>query len=60
MKRFGLTGLGIAVGFCAGLALLPMAHGADSDSQSAYQALDRFGQAFAKFTRAMSKHPTTG
>jgi carboxyl-terminal processing protease len=48
MKRFGLTGLGIAVGFCAGVALLPMAHGADSDSQSAYQALDRFSQAFVK------------
>jgi carboxyl-terminal processing protease len=47
MTRYGLTGIGIAVGFCAGLALLPMAHGADSASQSAYQALDRFGQAFA-------------
>ena len=42
MKRYGLTGLGIAVGFCAGVALLPMAHGADSDSQSAYQALDEY------------------
>jgi carboxyl-terminal processing protease len=48
MKRFGLTGLGIAVGFCAGVALLPLAHGADSNSQSAYQALDRFSQAFVK------------
>jgi carboxyl-terminal processing protease len=47
MTRYGLTGIGIAVGFCAGLALLPMAHGAEGDSQSAYQALDRFGQAFA-------------
>src|SRR5580658_10519068 len=47
MTRYGLTGIGIAAGFCAGLALLPVAHGADSDSQSAYQALDRFGQAFA-------------
>jgi carboxyl-terminal processing protease len=48
MTRYGLTGIGIAVGFCAGLALLPLAHGADSDSQSAYQALDRFGLAFVK------------
>src|ERR1700722_20341184 len=47
MKRVGLTGIGIAAGFCAGLALLPMARGADGSSQSAYQALDRFGQAFA-------------
>jgi len=47
MKRYALTGIGIAVGFCAGLALLPVAHGADNESQSAYQALDRFGQAFA-------------
>jgi carboxyl-terminal processing protease len=47
MTRYALTGIGIAAGFCAGLALLPMAHGADTDSQSAYQALDRFGQAFA-------------
>ncbi|MGD0144292.1 MAG: peptidase S41, partial [Rhizomicrobium sp.] len=47
MKSYALTGLGIAAGFCAGLAMLSVAHGADSDSQSAYQALDRFGQAFA-------------
>jgi carboxyl-terminal processing protease len=47
MKRYALSGICIAVSFCAGLALLSVAHGANSDSQSAYQALDRFGQAFA-------------
>jgi carboxyl-terminal processing protease len=47
MKRYALSGTCIAVGFCGGLALLSVAHGAGSDSQSAYQALDRFGQAFA-------------
>ncbi len=48
MNRTALTGLGVAAGFCAGLALLPLARGADDpQSHSAYQALDRFGQAFA-------------
>jgi carboxyl-terminal processing protease len=46
MKRYLLMGTGIAVGFVAGLAVLARADTAP-DSDSAYHALDRFGQAFS-------------
>jgi carboxyl-terminal processing protease len=50
-----LLSLGLAVGFLGGLILLPIARGATGgDSQSAYQALDRFGAAFAA---ARSNYP---
>jgi carboxyl-terminal processing protease len=48
LKRVALTGLGVALGFSAGLALLPLAYGAgDGDMTSAYKELNRFGDAFA-------------
>ncbi|HEX9159002.1 MAG TPA: S41 family peptidase [Rhizomicrobium sp.] len=48
MRRTTLVSLGLAAGFAGGLILLPIARSAtDPDSQSAYQALDRFGAAFA-------------
>src|SRR5437763_4850193 len=43
-----LLSLGLAAGFISGVILLPIARSATGgDSQSAYQALDRFGAAFA-------------
>jgi carboxyl-terminal processing protease len=58
MKRIALTGLGAALGLCAGLALLPLAYGAaDGDMGSAYHELDRFGEAFAK-VRSQYVEPT--
>ena len=51
MGRIALTAFGAAAGFALALLALPMARSADSDPQSAYRALDRFGQAFA-VTRA--------
>jgi carboxyl-terminal processing protease len=43
-----LVSVGLAAGFAGGLILLPIARSATGgDSQSAYQALDRFGAAFA-------------
>ena len=46
MTRFAFTAAGMAAGFIAGLAVI--AHADTSpDSESAYHALDRFGQAFA-------------
>src|SRR5579862_688595 len=48
VRRAALVSLGLAAGFAAGLILLPVARSATgADSQSAYQALDRFGAAFA-------------
>ena len=44
MKSIALTGLGIVVGLCAGLAY----GAADGDMSTAYHELDRFGEAFAK------------
>jgi len=47
-RRIALVSLGLAAGSAGGLILLPIARSAtDGDSQSAYQALDRFGAAFA-------------
>jgi carboxyl-terminal processing protease len=46
MTRFAFTAAGAAVGFIAGLAVLAHADTAP-DSESAYHALDRFGQAFS-------------
>lgn len=46
MKRYALTLSGAFVGFLAGLAVIAGADGAE-DTQSAFKALDRFGQAFA-------------
>jgi carboxyl-terminal processing protease len=47
-RRTVLVSLGLAVGFAGGLMVLSIARGApDTGSQSAYQALDRFGAAFA-------------
>jgi carboxyl-terminal processing protease len=48
MKPWALTALGALAGLAGGLVVLPMAQGAaDADIQSAYTALDRFGDAFA-------------
>jgi carboxyl-terminal processing protease len=48
LRSTALLSLGLAAGFVGGLILLPIARSAtDPDSQSAYQALDRFGAAFA-------------
>ena len=48
IRRAVFLSLGLAAGFAGGLLLLPIARSAtDTDSQSAYQALDRFGAAFA-------------
>jgi carboxyl-terminal processing protease len=48
VQRAGLAALGAAAGFIGALLALPLAGGAsDSDSQSTYQALNRFGAAFA-------------
>ncbi len=48
MKPWALTALGVLAGLAGGLAVLPMAEGADdANVQSAYMALDRFGDAFA-------------
>ncbi|MGH6889377.1 MAG: S41 family peptidase [Rhizomicrobium sp.] len=48
MQCVALAALGAAAGFAGALLILPIAGGAsDSDSQSAYRALDRFGEAFA-------------
>ncbi|HLY04434.1 MAG TPA: S41 family peptidase [Rhizomicrobium sp.] len=48
VRRAALLSLGLAAGFAGGLVLLPIARSAtDTDSQSAYQSLDRFGAAFA-------------
>ena len=46
MTRFAFTAAGVAAGFIAGLAVLARADTAP-DSESAYHALDRFGQAFS-------------
>lgn len=46
MKRWALMGASMACGFVAGVAVLAAANGAE-DPQSAFHALDRFGQAFA-------------
>src|SRR5947209_1811751 len=47
-RRTVLVSVGLAVGFAGGLMVLSIARGApDTGSQSAYQALDRFGAAFA-------------
>jgi carboxyl-terminal processing protease len=47
-RRVTLVSLGLAVGFAGGLILLPFARSSTGDdTQSAYQALDRFGAAFA-------------
>ncbi len=52
MQRAGLAALGAAAGFLGAFIVLPLAGGAaDSDSQTTYQALNRFGAAFAA-TRA--------
>jgi len=48
MKPWALTALGGLAGLAGGLAVLPLAQGADdANVQSAYAALDRFGDAFA-------------
>lgn len=48
MKSWALTALGAVAGLAGGLAILPIAQGADdANVQSAYMALDRFGDAFA-------------
>jgi carboxyl-terminal processing protease len=48
VRSTALLSLGLVSGFVGGLVLLPIARSATSgDSQSAYQALDRFGAAFA-------------
>lgn len=48
MKPWTLTTLGAIGGAALGLVVLPLAQGAeDSDLQSAYRALDRFGDAFS-------------
>lgn len=48
MQRAGIAALGAAAGFLGAFLVLPLAGGAaDSDSQSTYQALNRFGAAFA-------------
>ena len=48
MKAWMLTALGAGAGAAAGLAVLPLAQGAEEPGvQSAYQALDRFGEAFS-------------
>jgi len=48
VRSTALLSLGLVAGFVGGLVLLPIARSATSgDSQSAYQALDRFGAAFA-------------
>src|SRR5215472_4247257 len=48
VRRWTLLSVGLAAGFVGGLVLLPIARSAtDADSQSAYQALDRSGAAFA-------------
>jgi carboxyl-terminal processing protease len=48
MKPWALTALGGLAGLAGGLAVLPVAQGAgDTDVQSAYTSLDRFGDAFA-------------
>jgi carboxyl-terminal processing protease len=48
MKSWALTALGALAGLVGGLAVLSMARGADDPNvQSAYTALDRFGNAFA-------------
>ena len=46
MTRIAFTATGVAVGFIAGLAVLARADTAP-DSESAYHALDRFGQALS-------------
>jgi carboxyl-terminal processing protease len=46
MKRFAFIGFGIALGVLSGLAVIAAANGTE-DPQSAFHALDRFGQAFA-------------
>lgn len=48
MRAWSLTALGMIAGAAAGLAVLPLAQSAeDPDLQSAYKALDRFGDAFS-------------
>jgi len=48
MKPWTLTALGAIAGAAAGLAVLPLAQGADEpDMKSAYLALDRFGDVFS-------------
>ena len=46
MTRFAFTAAGVAAGFIAGLAVIAHAD-TTPDSESAYHALDRFGQAFS-------------
>ncbi|HEY3637321.1 MAG TPA: S41 family peptidase [Rhizomicrobium sp.] len=47
-NRLGLAAIGAAAGFAGAFLILPLTGGAsDKDSQSGYQALDRFGAAFA-------------
>ncbi|HEX3666548.1 MAG TPA: S41 family peptidase [Rhizomicrobium sp.] len=48
MQRVSLAALGAAAGFLGAFLVLPIAGGAaDGDSQTTYQALNRFGAAFA-------------
>ena len=48
VPRTAFVAAGVAAGFAGALILLPIARSATgTDSQSAYQALDRFGAAFA-------------
>src|SRR5689334_3954889 len=48
VSKTAFVAAGVAAGFAGALILLPIARSAtDTDSQSAYQALDRFGAAFA-------------
>ena len=59
MKTAGLTVLGLGLGFCAGLVALPYAYGAsDGDMTSAYQELNRFGDAFAAVRAHYVEAPT--
>jgi carboxyl-terminal processing protease len=44
LKRVALTMIGVGIGFCAGLALLPLAYG--DDLASSQKELQRFGEAF--------------
>lgn len=48
MRPWTLTALGAVAGTAVGLIVLPLAQSAeDADTQSAYHALDRFGDAFS-------------
>jgi carboxyl-terminal processing protease len=46
LRRIALVSIGLGAGFCAGLALLPLAYGADGDLASSQKELQRFGEAY--------------